>query len=68
MTNCQQCKGEGHHHAKIMNLGTKQIEDHIVICLNPTCKNGKVDPELSKAYHEGWRVWGAITSQPSPVR
>jgi len=56
--NCQQCHGKGYHEADLKNLGKGTIERHIVNCLHPTCKNGKVDPELKRIYVESWQNWG----------
>jgi hypothetical protein len=58
MTNCQQCNGKGYHSAQIMNNGTRQLEEHIVSCLHPTCKDGKVDQQLLAAYRLSWTNWG----------
>ena len=55
---CQQCKGKGWHYMNLRNGRNSVLNENIVSCLHPCCKNGKVDAEMSRVYRESWQNYG----------
>lgn len=42
---CTRCGGRGYHYANVKNLGTLDMEEHIVSCMQPGCVRGTWDRE-----------------------